>query len=138
MDYDKSFEKNINEKSFYSDYPGNKLVVGKISLKNALARMGLNEYYTLVTYSEDDILPDQYVPINELECVDGNYFATVNPNIRLSYICREGGIQVLSKLPSTDDSPRYLLGPGPDTVTLNELIMEQFDKIYNQKSHNRL
>lgn len=31
MDYDKIFEKDLDRKFFYTDYPGKKIVVGKIS-----------------------------------------------------------------------------------------------------------
>ena len=43
MDYDKVFEQNIDRKFFYTDYPGRKMMVGKISLKNAIARLSKDD-----------------------------------------------------------------------------------------------
>ena len=58
MDYDKIFEGDINRNFFYTNYPGNKLMAGKISLKNAIERLSKNEYYVLVSYSEGETLPE--------------------------------------------------------------------------------
>lgn len=138
MDYDKIFESDINRKFFYSDYPGNKMMVGKISLENAIARMSKNEYYTLVTYQEGEVLPKEYIPLNGLESNDGTLFATLNPNIRYLYdICRNGGIQRISRLPELEPgNPRYLLGPGPDIITLNDIIMEQYNLYIEEYSNS--
>ena len=133
MDYDKQYEDNVDRKWFFSDYPGNKLLVGKISLKNAMARMNKNEYYTLVTYNEGETLPEQYVPYEGLSSEDGTLFATINPNIRVSSICHNGGIQMVSRLGRPEDSVRYLLGPGPEEVLLDDLIQEQYDACYGEK-----
>ena len=131
MDYDKIFEENINKKFFYTDYPGNKMVVGKISLNNAIARLDKNEYYILVTYNEGETLPEQYIPLTELKSEDGTLFASLNPNIYIHNICNNSGIQKVSRLPNLDSgSPNYLLGPGPETVSLDDLIMEQYNKYY--------
>ena len=37
MDYDKIFEQDIDRNFFYTNYPGKKLMAGKISLENAKA-----------------------------------------------------------------------------------------------------
>ena len=137
MDYDKIFEQNIDRKFFYTDYRGKKMVVGKISLTNAMARLSKDEYYTLVTYQEGEELPEEYIPLNGLESNNGTLFATYNPDVRyLNYICRDGGIQIISRLPDLKPgNPRYLLGPGPETITLEDLIMEQYNEyIQTQES----
>ena len=82
MDYDNIFKEDLNTKFFYTDRPGNKMVVGKISLENAKARLDKNEYYILVTYHEGETLPEQYIPLEMLRSNDGTLFATLNPNIR--------------------------------------------------------
>ena len=89
-------------------------MVGKISLENAIARLNQDEYYTLVTYYEGDILPKEYMPLNNLKSDDGTLFATFKPEIRyLHYICRTDSIQMISRLPEKDSElARYLLGPG--------------------------
>ena len=133
MDYDKIYEGNIDRKWFYSDYPGNKLVVGKISLKNAMARMNKNEYYALVTYNEGETLPEQYVAYDGLSSDDGTLFATINPDVHVSSICHNGGIQMISRLGRPDESIRYLLGPGPEKVYLDDLIQEQYDACYGNR-----
>ena len=135
MDYDKIFERDINTDFFYSNYSGRKMVVGKINLNNAIARLSKNEFYTLVTYNEGEVLPEQYIPLNNLTSDDGTLFATLNPNIRyINYICMNGGIQQISVLPQLNSGgPRYLLGPGPDIVTLEELIMSQYNKYMEEK-----
>lgn len=133
MDYDIIFQDDINKKFFYTDYPGNKMVVGKISLKNALARMSMREYYVLVTYTEGETLPQQYMPLSNLKSDDGTLFATINPSTYFTDICQRGGIQRVSRLSDLDSgSPNYLLGPGPETVALDELIMEQYTKYYGK------
>ena len=38
MDYDKVFEQNIDRKFFYTDYPGRKMIVGRISLNIIILR----------------------------------------------------------------------------------------------------
>lgn len=128
-DFDELYNDDVNRKWFYSDYQGNKLVVGKISLNNAIARLNLNEYYTLVTYHEGDVLPEQYIPLDSLTSNDNTLFATVNPSITLWDICRNGGIQRITQLPDyKEEGPRYLLGPGPDIVLHSDLVMAQYEK----------
>ena len=134
MDYDAIFKDNIARKFFYTDYPGNKMVVGKISLKNALARMSMHEYYVLVTYMDGEKLPEQYIPLGELDSDDGTLFATINPGIDFTDICQKGGIQRISNITGLNsETPKYLLGPGPETVLLDDLIMEQYTKYYGKK-----
>ena len=145
MDYDKIFEKDIEKNLFYSKESGKKLMVGRISLSNAIARLSKDEYYTLVTYYEGDILPKEYIPLKNLKSEDGTLFATLNPNTRYLYnICRNGGIQSISRLPDLiSGSPRYLLGPGSippkesDVVQLEDLIMEQYNAYINSKTSSQ-
>ena len=138
MDYDKIFEGNIDKKFFYTDYPGNKMVVGKISLKNALERLSKNEYYVLVTYGNGENLPKQYIPLRGLTSDDETLFATFNPGIRFNDICQNGGIQVVSRLVDLPSgSANYLLGPGPETVSQEELIMEQYNKFYGKSTKSK-
>lgn len=135
MDYDKIFENNLDRKFFFSNEPGNKIMVGKISLTNAMARLNKREYYTLVTYQEGDVLPEQYLPLSSLTSDDGTLFATINPNNRFYYICQNGGIQMITRLPNLDSgSPSYLLGPGPETVSLDDLVMSQYEKYLKEET----
>lgn len=134
MDYDRIFEQNIDMKFFYTDYPGKKIVDGRISLENAIARLSKDEYYTLVTYCEGDVLPEQYLPISTLTSDDGTLFATLNPDTFFYDICRNGGIQRISRMNDlSSGSPNYLLGPGPDTISLEEMVMEQYGKYKESK-----
>lgn len=136
VDYDQVFSDDLDKKFFYTDYPGTKMVVGKISLENALARMSKNEYYTFVTCREGDILPEQYMTLIGLTSEDGTVFATLNPNAnRMDYICRNGGIQMISRLSDTSlGSPNYLLGPGPDTIALSDIVKQQYEAYQNTKT----
>lgn len=135
MDFDQIFEENIDRNFFYTDYPGNKIVVGRISLNNALARLNKNEYYTLVTYQKEDKLPEQYMPLSTLTSEDGTLFATLNPNTRFFDICMDGGIQHISRLPDLESgSPQYLLGPGPQKISLEELVMNQYNEYLQAQS----
>ena len=44
-------------------------------------------------------------------------------------ICMNGGIQRISRLPNSNSgSTNYLLGPGPNMVSLEDLIMEQYNE----------
>lgn len=133
MDYDKIYEGDISRKWFFSDYPGNKLVVGKISLENAKARMSNGEYYALVTYNEGETLPEQYVPYEGLTSDDGTLFATISPEININYICIKSKIQMVTRLERPGESIRFLLGPGPEKVYLDDLIQEQYDICYGNK-----
>lgn len=108
------------------------MVVGKINLRNAIARLSKDEYYILVTYNEGEQLPEQYIPLNELTSDDDTLFATVNPNNRFNYICKNSSIQMISRLPDlSSGSPNYLLRPGPDEVSLEDLVIEQYNE-YNK------
>ena len=134
-DYDKVFESDIERKFFYTDYPGDKMMVGKISLDKAKARMSKNEYYTLVTYTYGEELPERYIPLPGLESSDGTLFATLNPDHHIWNICRDGGIQLISRLPDLENgSPNYLLGPGPDTIALYDMVMEQYAAVTGNDS----
>ena len=142
--FNKVFDENPNRKLHYNypGYDGNKLVVGTIRLKNAKIRMQepYNEYYVLVTYDSGELLPDGYVPISGYNNGDGKLFATINPNpykYRMEDMCNyghPGGIQRVSRIDfgkqDWDNAdinylvtiPEYLLGPGPDSVKLIDLI----------------
>ena len=68
---------------------------------------------------------------------DGELFATINLENapRMHYICKYSSIQMISRL--NDAAPgnsRYLLGPGPDTVELLDLVMEQYDGYMKEKN----
>lgn len=137
IDYDEVFSDDLGKKFFYTNYPGNKMMEGKISLENAIARLNVGEYYTFVTYREGDELPKQYTPLNGLTSEDGTLFATVNPNVtRMDYICRNGGIQMISRLSDTDlGSPNYLLGPGPDTIALSDIVSKQYESYQSAQTN---
>ena len=137
MDYNRLFDQNADQKFFYSDYPGRKLVVGNVSLKNAMARLTKDEYYVLVTYKEGEKLPQQYRPLNDLTSEDGTLFATISDDVYTPYICRDGGIQRISNLANPGNSANYLLGPGPDTVLLDDLIAEQYEEYKRQHSKSK-
>ena len=137
MDYNSIFDKNIDQKFFYSDYPGSKLMVGNVSLKNAQARLDKSEYYVLVTYKDGEKLPQQYRPLDGLTSEDGTLFATVSNDVYTPYICRNGGIQLASRLPGYGNSAEYLLGPGPETVLLDDLIEEQYEEYKKQHGESR-
>lgn len=135
-DYDKIYEQN-NGKTFYDNYKGIKLISGKISLENAIKRMKENdEFYTLVTCREGDILPECYAKMTPNFETEGTLYATVNPdkiNGHINYLCRDGGIQMISRLPnSMNGSPTYLLGPGPDKIELFDLVGQQLVDYNNQ------
>lgn len=129
MDYDKIFENDLDRDFLFTDYPGKKLMVGYISLKNAIARLNKDEYYTFVTYHATDTLPEEYVPLSTLSSDDGTLFATMNSNAHVFYVCMNGSIQKISRLSDlSSGSPQYLLGPGPDTISLEDLVMTQYDE----------
>jgi hypothetical protein len=135
--FNKIFDENPDAKFFYTDYPGTKLVDGWVSLKNAKARKDKDEFYALVTYHDGEELPEEYVPIKDYESEDGTLFATINPDYPFHFfdICRNAGIQRITELPSREDEgPRYLLGPGPDEITLAELINTQYDRYMGKDS----
>lgn len=124
MDYDDVFKDDITKKFFYSNYPGNKIVVGRISLNNAIARLNRDEYYVLVTYKEGEKLPKQYVPLNEFKPYNGILFATFDPNNRYTDICFNGNIKRITKLENSNMD--YLIEPGPDKFRITDLINEQY------------
>ena len=138
MDYDKYFGDDLDRNTLYTNYPGNKLMVGKISLDNAMKRMSKKEYYALVTYMDGEKLPEQYVPFGEVESEDGTLFATINPDVvSIDDICQGSNIQMVSQLGAKSMNPEYLLGPGPDTVFLYNLAKEQYDKCYGKQTDSK-
>ena len=140
MDYDKIFEQDIDRNFFYTNYPGKKLMAGKISLENAKARLSKNEYYAFVTYTENEILPQQYLPLSNLASDDGTLFATINRDVRyISHLCNNGGIQMISRLPDIEPgNPRYLLGPGPDKISLKDIILKEYEEYQKSKENSSL
>ena len=135
--YDKIFKNDSKRKFFYSDYKGPKLVNGKVNLENAKIRKELDEYYALVAYQEREELPKEYRPLTGLISEDGELFATINLEYapRMDYICRDSGIQMITRLnDAATGNYRYLLGPGPDTVELLDLVMEQYNGYIEDKS----
>ena len=138
MDYDKIFDNDVNREFFYTNYPGNKMVVGRISLRNAIERLNKNEYYTFVTYTEEEELPEVYKPLIGIQDEDGTLFATINPEIHFTDICEKGGIQRITRLSDLKNgSPNYLLGPGPETISLHAIVSEQFNE-YNRAKEEEI
>ena len=128
MDYNSFFEKDINQDFSYTNYPGNKLIVGRLSLEKAKARMSKNEYYVLVTYKAGEVLPPEYILLNEYSKED-TLFATVNPSIHFNYMCVKSGARVISN--SVDEgttNPKYFINFGPVSVSLIDLVKEQYSK----------
>ena len=136
MNYNRIFDEKPDMEFFYNapGYRGNKMVVGRVSLENALARLDKDEFYTLVTYKDGQELPKQYKNVL-LESNDDTLFATYNPDEeRVNYICQNGGIQMISRLPDNEKGARFLLGPGPDEVSLNDLVITEYDKYIDEEN----
>ncbi len=128
-DYDEVFNNNSDYNYFYNapGYEGKKLVVGRVSLNNAKERLKKGEVYTVVKYHEGDELPEEYMPLPD-GYVEGEetLLATINPNVRFNYMCANGGIQMISRIHDNEEGfPTWLLGPGPDTISLNDLVESQ-------------
>ena len=71
------------------------------------------------------------MPLPALSDGGDTLFATVDidlyPNFRFHYICQKGGIQMVSRLQDIEPgNPNFLLGPGPEEVSLGDLIEEQY------------
>lgn len=130
--YDKIFKDDINREFYFNapGYGGRKLMVGSISLNNAIERLKKEEYYTVVTYIDGEKLPEEYISLNE-SLDNGDLLATVNPKNQLNYICKDSGsIQKISELSNSN----YLLGPGPDTFNLQELVEKQVAELTAEKN----
>ena len=140
MNYNKLFDENPDTEFFYNapGYRGNKMVVGMVSLKNAIARLDKDEFYTLVTYKEGQELPKQYKNVL-LDSQDDTLFASYNPDeVRVSYICEDGGIQTVSRLADNEKGANYLLGPGPDEVSLNDLVIREYNKYLDNQENKHV
>ena len=138
MNFDNVFKDDITRKFFFTDYPGNKLMVGRISLEYAMERLKKQEYYTLITYKEGEELPSEYVPLASYKSEDGTLFATVNPNILITNICNNGGIQRISRIDRPGSvNPEYLLGPGPDTITTLDLVDQEYKEYLEQNTQEK-
>ncbi|MBQ6497859.1 MAG: hypothetical protein IJI58_04000 [Bacilli bacterium] len=134
-DYDKIFNDDVNKEFYFNapGYGGRKLMVGAVSLNNAIERLKKDEYYTLVTYIDGEKLPEEYIPLDE-KLDSGDLLATVNPKNNLQYICQNSGsIQKISELSNLN----YLLGPGPDTFNLTELVEKQVAEIKAERNQNK-
>ena len=118
--YDEVFKSDVNKEFYYNapGYRGNKLVDGVISINNAIERLKKDEYYSIVTYMDGEKLPEEYVPLDEV-LENGDLLATFNPKLNMADLVRDGSIQMITKLSNGDD---YLLGPGPDTFSVSELV----------------
>ena len=129
--YDIVFKNDPNKELLYSpqDYSGNKLMVGYISLSNAISRLEKGEFYTVVTYIDGEQLPKEYISLND-RLDNGCLVATVNPEIRLDYICDEvGSIQEISKMQDSE----CLRGPGNETFNLMELAKKNVTELKQQE-----
>ena len=125
--YDKVFESNPNKESLYSpqDYPGNKLMVGCISLSNAMSRLQKGEFYTDVTYIDGEQLPKEYISLND-RLDNGCLVATVSPEIRLDYICDDvGSIQRISKMQGLE----CFRGDESEPFNLKELVENNINEL---------
>ena len=134
-DYDRVFDENPDFNFFYNapGYGSLKLVVGRISLKNAIERLKKGEVYTVVKYHEGEELPEQYMPLENIDVSDENVLlATIKPNLDVNDLCANGGCQMITML----NGGRYLLGAGPDKVTLSELIDSQLGD-YKKEGHTK-
>ena len=101
--------------------------------------MSKGEYYVLLEYQEHEELPVGYVPIDKallqtMGFEEEKNFAVADPNFRFSAISQNGGIQLISKLPSQQNDARYLLGPGPYEVLLSDLVAEQLQSYKDEKT----
>ena len=135
MNFDKIYEEDINRKYFFTDYPGNKMMVGRISLEHAIERLKKQEYYVFLTYKEGETLPSEYIPLDNYKSEDGTLFATINPEILITNICSNGGIQRISRIDRPGSvNPEYLLGPGPNTITVLDLVDEVYKKYTEEKA----
>ena len=135
MDYDRMLDDDPNEEFYYNDdkFPHKKLIAGYISLENALVRLNKGEYYVLVKTNGEEELPLGYVPLDsKIETEEP--MATIAPNMNFQVLCRKGKIQMITQLFSDENGPNYLLGPGPETITLSQLITEQLEAYKKNKS----
>lgn len=145
----------LNEKpdiNIWGPINGRRLVAETVSLANALDRdKRFKERFVLVAYRPGEKLPDYYVPLSEYHSNDGTLFATINPDPfnrenTVDVLCGntlhggKGGSQYIGRhdmgdLPDYNKGDpnelirhvQYLLGPGPEVVTLGELVDQQYD-----------
>lgn len=126
--FDRIFDQEPDT-NFFFNKPGYGpvLVDGVVSLKNALARMKKEEFYALVTYQDGETLPAEYSPLATQDDLSIR-FATISDKARYYNISIGGGIQRVSQLPGG----KLLLGPGPETVSLSDLV----GNLYNEYVSN--
>lgn len=74
--------------------------------------------------------------LQDSQIEEGKLLATVAPNVRCDFICRDGGIQLIHKIPVGEsefaNDSRYILGPGPADVLMSELAADQIVKLKNK------
>ena len=142
MNYNEVFEGDINKKLFFNQegYPQKLLINGYISLDNAIKRLNNGEYYVLVGYHTGENLPECYLPVPsekiDFELPDGLSFASFNPDELVYAFCDNSSIQLISKLPNMLRGAKYMLGPGPDEIYLEDLVSEQLQN-YKEKYCSR-
>lgn len=144
VNYDKIYEdKDPNDGGYFADMPETKLSVGTASLDIAKVRAKKLDYFVLVTYKEGQELPETYrpLPAELFPTDDGTLFATVNPTrqFMIHNICISG-IQRISRIDNPEDNDiKYLLGigkgPGPETVCLSDLILQQYEGYCREKDN---
>ena len=125
MNYDELYRSNPDVKFHYNGDKEPKLMVGRVSLENAINRLKFQEYYLLVTYNDFQELPKEYVPLNP-NLTNGSLLATLSPEVQIHNIVTGNKIQIVTRLNSNE----YLLGPGPETFDVKEALRDQIDQ-YN-------
>lgn len=122
MNFNDIFKDNPSREILFnkSNYPKGILMCGFIDLDLAKVRLEKGEYYTLVTYKNGQELPDCYRSLDALD--DETLLASVKPSQYISGINLNGSIQMVTQLNFDEHDACYLLGPGPNTVQLLDLI----------------
>lgn len=133
MEPNKNFNKDT--KPFYDFQNSRKILInGYNRLNNAMFRKTKGEYYILVRYQEGEVLPKEYVPINDeiLEYFGFDKqerFATINPEICFTTLINDSRIKRITRLDGLDDkNVQYIIGKGPEVISTLDLIYEQLEK----------
>ena len=133
MNYNEIFEDNVLKDFYYNadNYPKKILVDGFIDLDKAKKRLEKGEYYILVLYQNGEELPKEYIPVpnqmGNIEMESDKKFATVNPDEVLNAYCVDNSIQRITNLQNSIAGARYLLGAGPEEISLPYLLQNQID-----------
>lgn len=114
-DFDKIFETiNVNNNFPYNKDDSNLLMYGYIGLENAKKRMAKNEYYPLVRYDENEVLPEEYIPISSIYLkhfdLSDEKFATISPKVVLQQLCANGNLYPIIRTSSANNKVEYHLG----------------------------